>query len=44
MTAIATYLFIYDGYAVVTHNYKDGNEDISLEDIEKSSFAKEFQT
>lgn len=36
-------VFLYDGYAVVTCNYKDGSEEISLEDIEKSGVAKEFE-
>ena len=36
--------FLYDGYAVVTCNYKDGSEEISLADIENSGIAKAIQT
>ena len=36
-------VFLYDGYAVITCNYKEGNEEISLEDIENSGIPKEFQ-
>ncbi len=35
--------FLYDGYLVLTCNYKEGDEEISLEDIEKSGVAKEFE-
>ena len=35
--------FLYDGYLVLTCNYKEGNEEISLEDIENSGIPKAFE-
>ncbi len=35
--------FLYDGYLVLTCNYKEGDEEISLEDIENSGISKAFE-
>ena len=36
-------IFIYDNYALITCNYKDGTEKITLEDIENSDISSGFK-
>ena len=37
-------IYLYDDYALITCNYKDGQEKITFEDIEESGVSKSLKT